>query len=105
MTFVRPPLTVNPAEAVLRGAAETVVLVAARPDVDAAALAATASPAGLEAVLERSALRTFRLHVAWKGDPAARPAAGKVTLSTGSQAITIPVRLEPAPVAAPATTN
>jgi hypothetical protein len=99
MTFVRAPLSVNPAEAILRGSAETVLLVAARPDVDADALRATAEPAGIETVLERSAQRTFRLRVSWKGDPAARPVAGTVTLTSGAQSITVPVRLEPLPPA------
>lgn len=103
VTFVRPPLTVNPAEVVLRGAGDAIVLVAARPDVDAEALRATAEPAGLEAVLERSAQRTFRLRVAWKGDPANRPATGRVTLASGATSVAIPVRLEnpPAPPPAP----
>ena len=103
MTFVRPPMTVNPAEALLRAGAETVVLVALRPDVDAEALKATASPAGLEATLERSAQRTFRLHVAWKGDPAAMPAAGSVRLESGKASVEIPVRFQatPAPVTSP----
>jgi hypothetical protein len=105
MTFVRPPITASPGEAVLRGNVETIVLVAARPDVDADALRATAEPAGLEAVLERSAQRTFRLHVAWKGDPATRPSAGKVKLGSGAASIEIPVRFENAPPAAPPTTN
>ena len=105
MTFVRPPLTVNPAEAVLRGSAETVLLVAVRPDVDADALRAAAEPAGIEALLERSAQRTFRLRISWKGDPAARPAAGTVTLKSGVQSITVPVRLEPLPTAEAPRTN
>jgi hypothetical protein len=97
MTFVRPPMTVNPAEALLRGGGETVVLVALRPDVDADALKATASPAGLAATLERSAQRTFRLHVVWKGDPAATPAAGSVRLESGTASVEIPVRFPTAP--------
>ena len=100
MTFVRAPLTANPAEAVVRGDAETIVLVAARPDVDVAVLGATASPGGLEAVLERSAQRTFRLHVTWKGDPAQRPTEGSVTLKSGGASLRIPVRFE-GTVAAP----
>ena len=105
MTFVRPPLTVNPAEAVLRGGSEAVLLVAVRPDVDADALRAIAEPPGIDALLERSAQRTFRLHVAWKGDPATRPQTGTITLTSGSQSFRIPVRLEPVPAAGPPTTN
>lgn len=99
LASVRKALTASPAEVLLRGATESIVLVAARPDVDLEALKATPSAPDLEAVLERSAQRTFRLHVRWKGDPSAPPSAASVRLASGSASVEIPVRFEPATAA------
>lgn len=88
---VRGVFTVSPREAVVTPPAETVVLVAVRPDTDPDSVRVTAKPEGVHAELEKTSARAFRLHVSWKGE-GAPPASGEVTVASGEKTETIPVR-------------
>jgi hypothetical protein len=92
--FVRAPITVSPAELTLRSGTEGTVIVAVRGDVDMEKVSASAEPPAIKTTLERTNARTLRMRVTLDETAGPAPAAGKITIQSGTASATIPVRVE-----------